>query len=71
MWDVKTGTGFHKGEQPNDTAHFWWSDRPAPLWYTAGKARVDVHCYWIAGCHVYLTIYSRHDNNFIKEASES
>uniref|UniRef100_A0A9J2PAJ0 Ectonucleotide pyrophosphatase/phosphodiesterase family member 6 n=1 Tax=Ascaris lumbricoides TaxID=6252 RepID=A0A9J2PAJ0_ASCLU len=52
MWDVKTGTGFHKGEQPNDTAHFWWSDRPAPLWYTAGKARVDVHCYWIAGCHV-------------------
>uniref|UniRef100_A0A914ZH30 Ectonucleotide pyrophosphatase/phosphodiesterase family member 6 n=1 Tax=Parascaris univalens TaxID=6257 RepID=A0A914ZH30_PARUN len=52
MWDVKTGTGFHKGEQPNDTAHVWWSDRPAPLWYTAGKARVDVHCYWIAGCHV-------------------
>uniref|UniRef100_A0A914S0W3 Uncharacterized protein n=1 Tax=Parascaris equorum TaxID=6256 RepID=A0A914S0W3_PAREQ len=26
MWDVKTGTGFHKGEQPNDTAQVPYVD---------------------------------------------
>ncbi|VDK43036.1 unnamed protein product [Anisakis simplex] len=52
MWDEKSESGFYRGENSNDTARIWWGDRPAPLWYTAGKENVDVHCYWIAGCHL-------------------
>ncbi|CAJ0571437.1 unnamed protein product, partial [Mesorhabditis spiculigera] len=42
---------FERGSGPNDTDDLWWQGLPAPLWYTAGKKRVDVHCYYFAHCH--------------------
>ncbi|PIC16402.1 hypothetical protein B9Z55_023018 [Caenorhabditis nigoni] len=51
MWDRKTNFTFERGTGPNDTEDVWWDDAKAPLWYTAGKAGVDVHCYWFAHCH--------------------
>uniref|UniRef100_A0A1I7WBI9 Uncharacterized protein n=1 Tax=Heterorhabditis bacteriophora TaxID=37862 RepID=A0A1I7WBI9_HETBA len=48
MWDIDTQLSFERGKGPNDTDDLWWDGRPASLWYTAGKAGVDVHCYWFA-----------------------
>lgn len=38
----------------NDTDYRWWATNGAPLWYTVGKASIDVHCYWFATCHVII-----------------
>ncbi|CAB3400483.1 unnamed protein product [Caenorhabditis bovis] len=51
MWDRKTNKSFERGVGPNDNDDVWWDDAKAPFWYTAGKAGVDVSCYWFAHCH--------------------
>ncbi|KAL6722982.1 hypothetical protein Aduo_018041 [Ancylostoma duodenale] len=51
MWDRETKLSFERGKGANDTEDIWWENLPAPLWYTAGKSGVDVHCYWFAHCH--------------------
>ncbi|KAE9556526.1 hypothetical protein FO519_000220 [Halicephalobus sp. NKZ332] len=51
MFDEDLGIYFERDEGPNDTNHVWWDGLPDPLWYTAGKAGIDIHCYWFATCH--------------------
>ncbi|KJH41165.1 type I phosphodiesterase / nucleotide pyrophosphatase [Dictyocaulus viviparus] len=51
MWDKNSKLSFERGKGANDSEDIWWEDLPAPLWYTAGKSGVDVHCYWFAHCH--------------------
>nr|CDJ87169.1 Type I phosphodiesterase nucleotide pyrophosphatase phosphate transferase domain containing protein [Haemonchus contortus] len=51
MWDKKTKLSFERGKGANDSEDIWWEGLPAPLWYTAGKSGIDVHCYWFAHCH--------------------
>ncbi|CAJ0609338.1 unnamed protein product [Cylicocyclus nassatus] len=51
MWDRESNLSFERGKGANDTEDIWWEKLPAPLWYTAGKNGVDVHCYWFAHCH--------------------
>ncbi|VDM52075.1 unnamed protein product [Angiostrongylus costaricensis] len=51
MWDKETKFSFERGKGVNDSEDIWWDGLPAPLWYTAGKSGVDVHCYWFAHCH--------------------
>ncbi|CAI5455211.1 unnamed protein product [Caenorhabditis angaria] len=51
MWDSQTNKSFERGSGPDDQDDVWWKDARAPFWYTAGKAGVDVHCYWFAHCH--------------------
>ncbi|KAK6033396.1 hypothetical protein OSTOST_00397 [Ostertagia ostertagi] len=53
MWDKESKLSFErgKGSSGNDTDDLWWEGLPAPLWYTAGKSGIDVHCYWFAHCH--------------------
>ncbi|VDO47923.1 unnamed protein product [Haemonchus placei] len=51
MWDKKTKLSFERGKGANDSEDLWWEGLPAPLWYTAGKSGIDVHCYWFAHCH--------------------
>ncbi|VDM95893.1 unnamed protein product [Thelazia callipaeda] len=49
MWDRTKNRVFRKGES-SDFGGSWWSDDVTPAWYTAGKANIDVHCYWMPGC---------------------
>lgn len=49
--DEKTGLTFEAGRGATDNDDVWWYGGKAPIWYTAGKAGVDVHCYWFANCH--------------------
>ncbi|CAD5221849.1 unnamed protein product [Bursaphelenchus xylophilus] len=51
MYDPKRDVYFQRDEGANDTDYQWWSGGPDPIWYTAGKKHVDVHCYWYANCH--------------------
>lgn len=51
MWDKESKLSFERGKGANDTEDIWWEGLPAPLWYTAGKSGIDVHCYWFAHCH--------------------
>lgn len=51
MYDQETSMLFQRDMGDNDTDYRWWALRTAPLWYTIGKAGVDVHCYWFATCH--------------------
>ena len=52
MFDENLGIYFERDEGPNDTNSVWWDGLPDPLWYTAGKADIDIHCFWFATCHV-------------------
>uniref|UniRef100_A0A7E4VRT0 Choline-specific glycerophosphodiester phosphodiesterase n=1 Tax=Panagrellus redivivus TaxID=6233 RepID=A0A7E4VRT0_PANRE len=51
MYDEEHNIYFERDEGPNDTNHIWWEGLPDPLWYTVGKANIDVHCYWFGSCH--------------------
>ncbi|KAI6241680.1 Ectonucleotide pyrophosphatase/phosphodiesterase family member 6 [Aphelenchoides fujianensis] len=51
MYDTERNVYFQRDEGANDTDYHWWMGGPAPLWYTVGKASIDVHCYWFATCH--------------------
>ncbi|KAI1725456.1 type I phosphodiesterase / nucleotide pyrophosphatase domain-containing protein [Ditylenchus destructor] len=51
MYDQETSMLFQRDMGDNDTDYRWWTMRTAPLWYTVGKAGIDVHCYWFATCH--------------------
>ncbi|KAK5965597.1 Type I phosphodiesterase / nucleotide pyrophosphatase [Trichostrongylus colubriformis] len=51
MWDKESKLSFNRGKGANDSEDLWWESLPAPLWYTAGKSGIDVHCYWFAHCH--------------------
>ncbi|KAK6766968.1 hypothetical protein RB195_026312 [Necator americanus] len=51
MWDKDSNLSFERGKGANDSEDIWWESLPAPLWYTAGKSGIDVHCYWFAHCH--------------------
>ncbi|MFH4979867.1 hypothetical protein AB6A40_006576 [Gnathostoma spinigerum] len=51
MWDERSGMGFHRGASREDYDEIWWTQQPDPIWYTAGKSGMDVHCYWYANCH--------------------
>ncbi|CAI4232590.1 unnamed protein product [Auanema sp. JU1783] len=52
IWDSKTGESFQQGVASNESHYTWWSQKPAPFWYTAAKQNVDIHCYWYAHCHL-------------------
>lgn len=52
MYNENLDIYFERDEGINDTHHSWWDGLPDPLWYTVGKASIDVHCYWFATCHV-------------------
>ena len=52
MYDEERDIYFERDEGNNDTDHSWWDGLPDPLWYTVGKASIDVHCYWFSTCHV-------------------
>jgi ectonucleotide pyrophosphatase/phosphodiesterase family protein 6 len=52
MFDEISGLVFERGQGINDSDEIWWAGRPDPVWYTAGKAGIDVHCYWFSACHV-------------------
>jgi predicted AlkP superfamily pyrophosphatase or phosphodiesterase len=51
MYNSELDMLFQRDEGANDTDYRWWNGGPAPLWYTVGKAYIDVHCYWFATCH--------------------
>jgi len=51
MYDQKTSMLFQRDQGMNDSAPLWWNLNTAPLWYTVGKAHIDVHCYWFPACH--------------------
>uniref|UniRef100_A0AC35FH19 Ectonucleotide pyrophosphatase/phosphodiesterase family member 6 n=1 Tax=Panagrolaimus sp. PS1159 TaxID=55785 RepID=A0AC35FH19_9BILA len=51
MYNENLDIYFERDEGVNDTHHSWWDGLPDPLWYTVGKASIDVHCYWFATCH--------------------
>lgn len=51
MYDEENDMLFQRDQGANDTDPSWWSLTTAPLWYTVGKAHIDVHCYWFATCH--------------------
>lgn len=64
MWNRKEDSVFMNGEI-NGSYESWYTNRVAPLWYTAGKANVDVHCYWIAECHVCWDIFHQKKKSII------
>uniref|UniRef100_A0A0K0EX79 Choline-specific glycerophosphodiester phosphodiesterase n=1 Tax=Strongyloides venezuelensis TaxID=75913 RepID=A0A0K0EX79_STRVS len=51
MYDEENEMLFQRDEGENDTDYRWFIDEPDPIWYTAGKANVNVHCYWFSTCH--------------------
>lgn len=51
QYDEKRDIFFQRDEGLNDTNFNWWIGHPDPIWYTAGKKSIDVHCYWFANCH--------------------
>lgn len=52
QYDQKRDIFFQRDEGHNDTNYNWWTGGADPVWYTAGKKSIDVHCYWFANCHV-------------------
>uniref|UniRef100_A0A1I7Z445 Ectonucleotide pyrophosphatase/phosphodiesterase family member 6 n=1 Tax=Steinernema glaseri TaxID=37863 RepID=A0A1I7Z445_9BILA len=50
MYDEDWGITFERDEGSNDTDYRWWLGGPAPIWYTAGKHHINVHCYWFPEC---------------------
>lgn len=51
MYNPSLDLLFQRDLGSNDTDYRWWTTSGAPLWYTVGKASIDVHCYWFATCH--------------------
>uniref|UniRef100_A0A915D393 Ectonucleotide pyrophosphatase/phosphodiesterase family member 6 n=1 Tax=Ditylenchus dipsaci TaxID=166011 RepID=A0A915D393_9BILA len=51
MYNEEADMLYQRDQGANDTDPSWWNLNTAPLWYTVGKAHIDVHCYWFATCH--------------------
>uniref|UniRef100_A0AC35U6J3 Choline-specific glycerophosphodiester phosphodiesterase n=1 Tax=Rhabditophanes sp. KR3021 TaxID=114890 RepID=A0AC35U6J3_9BILA len=51
MFDQENEMLFQRDEGENDTDYRWFVDEPDPIWYTAGKKNMDVHCYFFSTCH--------------------
>uniref|UniRef100_A0A914DAD2 Uncharacterized protein n=1 Tax=Acrobeloides nanus TaxID=290746 RepID=A0A914DAD2_9BILA len=51
MYNEESDVLFQRDEGENDTDYRWWITGSQPIWYTIGKADIDIHCYWFSHCH--------------------